>query len=603
MIRIDTKNIHNSRINLKNKMFYRGFGVISGVLLVFCLFGADFSEGARNAISQISVLHIDGGMHTSVVRRIAVDQNGRMLASVSEDKTLRLWSLPSGRLWKTIRVPIEVGNEGKLYAVAVSANGKMAAIAGFTGQDWEDSFSIYVVDTSTGKMRFRIKKLPFIVNHLAFSADGLFLSAMLGESGALYVFRARDGREVAMDRGYKGSGSWSDFSSSGKLVTASFDGFIRLYDSTFKLLVKRKFAKHAKPYSAQFSPDGRTVAVGFLNQARVAVLSSTGLDPLYFPDVTGVNGDLRTVAWSADGHSLFAAGNYGNGQQRLIRWWSNQGRDGREGKGEYVDLPASKGTIMHLLANPTGGVLFSSADPAIGLLDQQGFRVFMRTQPSVNFIGSRDKLLVSKDGSMVQFPYDVSGGRGRFSAKSLELTLNPTSSSGLKPPLTQLADFNFSRDKKGEVLMFNGTRLLLEKGEKPKSLAIASDGRFFVMGTSYYLRLYDRFGRIRWQVSTPTVWGVNVAESGRVIVAALGDGTIRWYSVSMGKEVLSLFPHNDKRRWVVWTPDKFYAASFSADDLIGWHKNQGKESSAEFYPVSRFREAFNRPQRIKLLFR
>ena len=85
------------------------------------------------------------------------------------------------------------------------------------------------------------------------------------------------------------------------------------------------------------------------------------------------------------------------------------------------------------------------------------------------------------------------------------------------------------------------------------------------------------------------VYSVNVSKNGSVAAAALGDGTVRWYRMKDGKELLALFPHRDKKRWVLWTPSGYYDASPGAEELIGWHVNNGREEAADFFPVSRFR--------------
>jgi len=58
---------------------------------------------------------------------------------------------------------------------------------------------------------------------------------------------------------------------------------------------------------------------------------------------------------------------------------------------------------------------------------------------------------------------------------------------------------------------------------------------------------------------------------------------------------LTLYPHGDRKRWVLWTPDGYYAASIGGEELIGWHLNRGKDQAADFYPVSHFRDAYYRP--------
>lgn len=76
--------------------------------------------------STAPFLRIETGRHTARINRLATDASGRLVATVSSDKTVRLWARDSGEEIGTIRVPIEDGEEGALYAVALSADGKLA---------------------------------------------------------------------------------------------------------------------------------------------------------------------------------------------------------------------------------------------------------------------------------------------------------------------------------------------------------------------------------------------------------------------------------------------------------------------------------------------
>jgi hypothetical protein len=100
-----------------------------------------------------------------------------------------------------------------------------------------------------------------------------------------------------------------------------------------------------------------------------------------------------------------------------------------------------------------------------------------------------------------------------------------------------------------------------------------------------------------WKIKTPgAVWTLNT--NGKVAVGALSDGTIRWYRVSDGKELLAFFPHPDRKRWILWTPSGYYDASAGGEDFIGWHVNNGREQAADFFPASRFRSTYHRPDVI-----
>jgi hypothetical protein len=78
------------------------------------------------------------------------------------------------------------------------------------------------------------------------------------------------------------------------------------------------------------------------------------------------------------------------------------------------------------------------------------------------------------------------------------------------------------------------------------------------------------------------------------------DGTVRWRRWSDGKELLALFVNSKTKQWVAWTPTGYYMASTGGEDLIGWHLNRGWDQLADFFPASRFRDRFNRPDIIHL---
>lgn len=57
------------------------------------------------------ILRIETGMHTAEIRRISIDSDERFLVTGSNDKTIRLWELKSGKLLKVLRPPVGEGNE------------------------------------------------------------------------------------------------------------------------------------------------------------------------------------------------------------------------------------------------------------------------------------------------------------------------------------------------------------------------------------------------------------------------------------------------------------------------------------------------------------
>ena len=79
-------------------------------------------------------VRIEIGQHTALINKLSLDIKGNFVATASDDKTVRLWSLSDGTLLDTLRVPIDSGLEGALYAVAISPDGRSLVTAGYTGR-------------------------------------------------------------------------------------------------------------------------------------------------------------------------------------------------------------------------------------------------------------------------------------------------------------------------------------------------------------------------------------------------------------------------------------------------------------------------------------
>ena len=59
--------------------------------------------------------------------------DGSELISANDDETIRVWDVASGRILRTIRGEIGDGDPGKIYALALSRDGRLLAAGGRTG--------------------------------------------------------------------------------------------------------------------------------------------------------------------------------------------------------------------------------------------------------------------------------------------------------------------------------------------------------------------------------------------------------------------------------------------------------------------------------------
>ena len=389
------------------------------------------------------MLRLETGMHTAPIRAAAVDAGGRLLATASFDKTVRLWSLPGGEPLRVLRPAIGSGQEGELFAVAVSPDGRFVVTGGWTGFEWEKANSLYVFETRTGQLVRRIGGLPQVIDRLAWSPDGRYVAVGLAGANGIRVFETGDWHEVFADSDYTGAVYGLSFARSGQLAVAAFDGGIRLYGPNLRPVARAKAPGGAHPYSVAFSPDASVIAVGYGDTLNVDILSVPELRRMAAPDVSDLaGGSLSQVAWTRDGALLAAGAYWSEATGSPIFRWAEPGRSKR------VRLAAADGTVMGLVPLPDGGFVYVAADPAIGAYGAGLERVLDRRSNTADFRGQLDRVRLSADGERVAFGLQKGGGNPAwFDAEARRLAPEagtPRADPGgyREPAVARLAKYN-----------------------------------------------------------------------------------------------------------------------------------------------------------------
>lgn len=570
---------------------------LATILLALCLIVSLRTAPVRAQTSEFPkdpILRIETGMHTASIRRIAVDNSGKWLVTASLDKTVRIWEVATGQLVRILRVPIAEGDEGKLYGVTISPDGSTIATGGWTGSGTAKMYCIYLFDRESGALRRRIQGLSNVIFDLAFSKDGSRLAAGLGGANGIRVFSVSTGAPLWQDKEFDDSCYGIDFDASGRLVASSNDGQIRLYSHQGTLLGKRDAPHGNQPFAVRFSPDGARIAVGYDDVPRVSVLQAdASLTAKITPDTTGLRrSGILGVTWSRDGEVLYGGASDG---YRLRRWSGG-------GAGSYSDLKVAGNTLMDLRTLPDGRIAVGAGGPLWCLVSADNKRIEREVGASIaDFRNLILSFLLSPDGSQVAFGYKPLGADpAYFDVTRRTLSTGAASPDLGGPPTVSTAAINVTNWQGNTEPRLNGQMLPLDRDDMSYSLAISSDQRRFLLGTDWNLYCFNSDGTKAWSVAGPgTCLSVNINQAnGSIGVAAFRDGTIRWYRMKDGKELLALFPHTDRKRWVAWTPSGYFDCSPGAEDLIGWHLNRGKDDPADFYPASRFRQRFYRPDII-----
>jgi hypothetical protein len=208
-------------------------------------------------------------------------------------------------------------------------------------------------------------------------------------------------------------------------------------------------------------------------------------------------------------------------------------------------------------------------------------------------------LAVSDDGSVIRFA--TRSGRQRF---ALDDRFLGTDTEAAPAPRRDPPGMALTAWKDSNAPRLNGERLALERTDIVRASAFLPDGSAVLLGTDTHLRL---FGRDRREIAAVEIqapaWAVAVAANGSVAVAALLDGSLRWYGLGPNErlaERAALFAHADGQRWVLFTPEGFFDdADLGGNELVGMHLNRGRNQGPEWLSFSQAYRVFYAPTVVR----
>ena len=240
--------------------------------------------------------------HAGGIRALAFSPDGRLLASGSEDHTVKLWEAPTGREAGTLR-----GHSDWVESIAFSPDGQLLASGSWDG-------TVRLWDVGTGREVQALREQTSAVLAVAFSPDGRLL-ASASTDRTIMLWDVDTGREVRRLVGDRGWVLSVGFSPDGRsLASGSRDGTVRLWDveSGASLWVGEGHTDWVR--SVAFHPDGGRLLSGS-DDGTIAVWDVHTGEMIR----TRAVGRSWILALSlSPGGALLATGSYGG----TVRLWS-----------------------------------------------------------------------------------------------------------------------------------------------------------------------------------------------------------------------------------------------------------------------------------------
>ncbi len=567
---------------------------------------------------------LDTGGHMALVRSVIFTRDGSQLVSASDDKTIRVWDVATGKTVRTLRGEASPGPAGKIYAMALSPNGKWLAAGGYVGSftglkksEDEDSHKIRLYDFESGNLVALLKGHKNVINGLAFSPDGSRLISgsadntaiiwdvatheaklkLEGHTAAILVvaftpdgerlvtasrdhdlrlWSAKSGAMLHVMSGHDNQVQSLAIARDGIIASGDRSGGIRLWDGQTGTLIKPLAQQKNGIGTLSFSPDGKTLLTGPSISAPYACLvyDMTSGNEIY--TYKGHDNVVIASDISPDGRWAATAG----GKNNEIHIWDLRTGERRQGpNGQVLTLGGT--------GRPVYAAGFSADGRQLGWGNTDAGSVNSSREP-YEFMLTLPLLSGSLPGPQELAPEAASNflrAKPRFGS----LSLSPRKAG------------TYGYDAVLEIRDGDKVQASIERGTSDGyghwAFGFSPDGKTIISGgangwISDYTLNGEKLGGFVGHESV--VWAITPSPDGRYLVSGSDDQTIRLWNLKTHKLIVTLFRGADGE-WVMWTPEGYYAASGPGSDLIGWQINHGPENAAEYVTAAQLRKVLNRP--------
>jgi WD40 repeat protein len=524
---------------------------------LFLLLGALLFVQYTHAQGRPDIVWIRGG-HSGFITDIAFSPDGKLIASISSDNTIKLWRASDGLLVRTPK------NAKEVFCLSFSPDGTLLATGG------KGEINLWRV--SDGTLVRALTGHRADVFSVAFSPNGRLLASG-GTGKTVKLWRVSDGHLMFTCRGHTGTIQSVSFTPDGKFfVSGSTDKTIKFWRISNGQL-ERSITSQKPIQGLDISRDGKLIAT-YSNEFRetrrgynqifesVCTISLWRLPERKFLRTLATHtGENTSLSFSPDGKMIMST----NQDNTIKLWGVANGKLLRTIKCEDIALSA--------VFSPDGKTILSG--------DYEGRLKLWRTAD-----GTLQRTLTGHT-DMVRCVAFSPDGRVVASGSNDNTVRLWRVSDGATIRSIEYGDFvlciAFTRD--GTLMAVGGVESpvqlwqvsdgkhvqTLSRGSAP--IVFSPDGHLIAFEESNKVSLYRvSDGTIVHRIShrAPTVNSLAFTPDGNMIVVNDSNNTISLWRISDGERVYTLPAHSGEVSSVLFSPDGSLMASVSEENIYLW---------------------------------